>query len=697
MLPAMNRRERRAKAKTEKRAGGRKIASPSPFDPADAAAVFKSAAEALNAGDLKTAEGKFRALLARFPDHAETFDLLGVVCARTGKIAEAATLMARAVELAPNDARALNNYANVLTSLERREEAVALYRRALAGRPNDAQIYNNMGSALYRLGRLDEAEAAYLRAVELKGDYAEAWSNYGNVLLDKGDAAASVEVNRKAIAAKADYAPAWNNLGNGLKRTGRYQEALDAYGRAVAIRPLYPDAVGNMAEVLKEQGRAAEAVGFYRKALAIDPNDAGIHANLLFALNAVPGVGRRELFAESKRWAARFAPALRNASRGADPDPDRVLRIGYLSADLRRHSVAYFIEPVVAAHDRRNVDVVCYANVLAPDAVTRRIRAAADLWRDVRGLSDGALADLVRRDRIDVLVELGGHTMESRLRALTFKPAPIQVAYLGYPGTTGMAQIDARIVDAWTDPPGNGEGESDATHTEKLIRLPNGFLCYRPPDTAPAVAPPPSMKNGYVTFGSFNNLAKVADGTIETWAAVLKAVPGSRLLLKAKALADPATQDRTRESFAAQGVAPDRLDLMGWVLDGDPLETYARVDIGLDTFPYNGTTTTCEALWMGVPTVCLIGDTHAGRVGLSLLTRAGLGDLAAPDAESYVAAAAGLAKDAERLAALRAGLRDRMVSGGLLDRDAFVRDLESAYRGLWRGWCKALESGPKRE
>ena len=625
----MNRRERRAKAKTQKKTGGDKQAA-APLRPSDAPAVFKSAVEALNAGALKTAEEKCRALLARFPEHAETLDLLGVVRARQGDAVEAATLMARGIALAPTDARALNNFANVLTSLGRREEAVALYRRALAQRPDDAQIYNNMGSALYRLGKLDEAEAAYLRALELKSDYAEAWSNYGNVLIDKGDVAASIEVNRKAIAARADYAPAWNNLGNGLKRQGFYGAALDAYAQALKIQPLYAGALGNVAEAMKEQGRAAAAIPFYRRALEIDPADAAIHANLLFALNAVPEIGRQKLFEESQRWAARFTPVSEAVCHGNAPDPDRVLRVGYVSADFRRHSVAYFIEPVIAAHDRRNVEVVCYADVVAPDAVTRRIRAMADLWRDVRGFTDIALADLVRRDRIDVLVDLGGHTMESRLRAFMHKPAPVQVAYLGYPGTTGMAQMDARIVDAWTDPPGNREGEADSTHTEKLVRLPNGFLCYRPSDTAPAIAPPPSIKNGYVTFGSFNNLSKVTDETIAAWSAVLKAVPGSRLLLKAKALADPATRDRVAGLFGAQGIAPDRLDLMGWVLDGDPLETYNRVDIGLDTFPYNGTTTTCEALWMGVPAVSLVGATHAGRVGLSLLTRAGLTDLAAP-------------------------------------------------------------------
>lgn len=685
MLPAMNRHERRAKAKTQKKAGGEKQAV-APLSATDAPAVFKSAVEALNAGALKTAEEKCRALLARFPEHAETLDLLGVVRARQGDAAEAATLMARGIALAPTDARALNNFANVLTNLGRREEAVALYRRALAQRPDDAQIYNNMGSALYHLGKLDEAEGAYRRALELKSDYAEAWSNYGNVLIDKGDVAASIEVNRKAIAARADYAPAWNNLGNGLKRQGLYGAALDAYAQALKIQPLYAGALGNVAEAMKEQGRAAAAIPFYRRALEIDPADAAIHANLLFALNAVPGVSRQDLFEESRRWAARFAPVPDGVRHDNAPYPDRVLRVGYVSADFRRHSVAYFIEPVIAAHDRRNVEVVCYADVVAPDAVTRRIRAMADLWRDVRGFTDIALAELVRRDRIDILVDLGGHTMESRLRAFAYKPAPVQVAYLGYPGTTGMAQMDARIVDAWTDP----EGTPDAMHTEKLVRLPNGFLCYRPSDTASAIAPPPSIKNGFVTFGSFNNLSKVTDETIVAWAAVLKAVPGSRLLLKAKALADPATRDRVVGLFGAQGIAPDRLDLMGWVLDGDPLETYNRVDIGLDTFPYNGTTTTCEALWMGVPVVSLIGATHAGRVGLSLLTRAGLADLAAPSVESYAAAAAGLAQNSARLAALRSGLRDRLASGGILDRDGFVRSLESAYRGLWRDWRKAF-------
>lgn len=678
----MNRRERRAQEKADRaKAEKGKGAAPAapPVDKFDPAKTYQASVTALNANDLKTAEEGFRAILARHPDHPETLDLLGVVCARTGRMSEALGLMTHAVSRAPKDPGARNNLANVLSSLGRHPEAVAHYKVAAELSPNDAQVHNNLGSAFYRMGDFAAAEHSYLRAIGLRPGYAEALSNYGNVLIDKGDVQGAVEVNRKALAANANYPPAWNNLGNGLRRQGHYEEALDAYARAVRLRPLYADAVGNMAETLKEQGRAAEAVAFHRKALQIDPADAGIHSNLLFAMNALTGVDRKALLEESKRWAERFAGPGPGFGAIADPDPERVLKVGYVSADFRRHSVAYFIEPVVRAHDRRRVHVTCYADVAQPDTVTRRIRAVADSWRDVRGLSDARLADRVRADGIDLLVDLGGHTMGSRLRAFALRPAPLQATGIGYPGTTGMMQIDARITDWIADPAG-----AESAHTEKLVRIDGGFLAYLPPADAPGPAPVPSQANGHVTFGSFNNLAKVTADVVAVWARVLGGVPDSRLFLKAKALADSGTRARVLEQFAAHGIAADRIEFSGWVLEGSPLSAYAKVDVALDPFPYNGTTTTCEALWMGVPAVTLAGDTHAGRVGLDLLARVALGDLAAETVEGYVVAATGLAADGARRAALRTGLRAAMRDGGLLDGARVAAGIETAFRELWR-------------
>jgi predicted O-linked N-acetylglucosamine transferase (SPINDLY family) len=436
-------------------------------------------------------------------------------------------------------------------------------------------------------------------------------------------------------------------------------------------------------------GRAEESLAYYRSALAAAPkagaDEAAIGSNLLFALNAVPGIAAAAVFAEHRGWGERHAEPLKAKWRphANVPEPERRLRVGYLSPDFRRHSVAYFIEPVLAAHDRRQVEVFCYASVLNRDEVTDRLQGLADRWRDVVGLGDGEAAETICADGVDILVDLAGHTGNSRLSVLARKPAPVQGTWLGYPNTSGMTAVDFRVTDSVADP----EGQADALHTERLVRLDGGFLCYKPPADAPAVGPLPAHENGFVRFASCNNLAKAAAPAIAAWARILARVPGSRLLLKSKPLVHDGARRLVAERFMAAGVGADRLDMLGWIVDGTHLEVYRRVDVGLDTFPYNGTTTTCEALWMGVPVVTLAGDRHAGRVGASLLARVGLDDLVTRSGDDYVERAVALAGDLGALAALRWGLRGRVAASGLLDAARFARGLEEAYRRLWRQWC----------
>jgi len=683
----MNRRERRKQAKRTKAKGG----APSELSPGgtppsgspagDPAALFNAAVDDLNEGHLAKAEQAFTYILARWPGYAEAMDLLGVVYAKTGRLPDAAAIMQKAIANNPNLAGFHNNLGNVLSALGRRADAVACYQRALALRPDDAQTHNNLGSTLYTMARLDDAAAAYERALNIRPEYPEALSNYGNVLIDLGRIADAVVCNRKALALNPAYPVAHNNLGNGLRRLGQYEDAVQAYIRALELKPLYADALCNLAETLKEQGRALEALPFYEKAMAVDPRQAGIHSNLLLALNSIDTLSRAAAYAEHKRWGERFA--LATPTHANVKDPAKRLRVGYVSPDLRKHSVAYFIEPVIAAHDRGHVEVFCYANVAIADAVTARIKESADGWRDIRGLSDDDAAAMIRADGIDILVDLAGHTMDGRLPLFALKPAPVQVTHLGYPNTTGLAAVDGRLTDSVADP----EGESGRYHTERLIRLANGFLCYQPPADAPAVAPPPVLANGFVTFGSCNNLAKIGPAAIAAWAAILTRVPDARLFLKSKPLADDGTRRRLAQRFAEHGIADERLVMTGWIVDGNHLAVYNRVDVGLDTFPYNGTTTTCEALWMGVPVVTMAGDRHAARVGASLLTRVGLAELIANEPEAYVARAVALANDRARLGALRAGLRETVARSALCDAQRFTRTLEAAYRDLWRAWC----------
>jgi len=360
------------------------------------------------------------------------------------------------------------------------------------------------------------------------------------------------------------------------------------------------------------------------------------------------------------------------------------LRVGYVSPDFRRHPVASFIEPILAAHDRKRFEVFCYAVHLKPDAVTARLKALADHWREIGSLDAEAAANLIREDGIDVLVDLAGHTANNRLAVFARKPAPMQATYLGYPGSTGLPAIDWRITDAVADP----LGAAEALHTEKLMRLPETFQCFQKPSDAPAIGPVPMLKAGHVTFASFNMLAKVHPALVARWAGILHAVENSRLVLKAAPFRDAGTRAHYHAMFATHGIAAERIELLGYIQSpAAHFALYNRIDVALDTDPYNGATTTCEALWMGVPVVTLAGRSHVGRVGTALLTHLGLEDLIAATPEDYVARAVSLARDPAKLASLRETLRPRMEASSLTDPARFTKALEDAYREMWRQWC----------
>ena len=681
----MNRRARRRRVRLERgREGGLAVRRGKPGRP-DLEELFQAATGHQEAGRLDESEALCTEIIRRDPAHADARDLLGVVHALSGRTETAAALMAEAIALSPGIARYHNNLGNVLGTLGRPDDAIAAYGRALELRPADAQTLNNLGTVLKGLGRLDEARSAYEDALAINPHYAEAYSNYGNVLMDAGRIEDAVACQRRSLELNPVYAVAHNNLGNGLKRLGQYEAAGACFRRALEIAPDYGDALNNLGEALREQGEAAEAIAHYRRSLAVDPGRPGIHSNLLLALNCLADIDRAAVFAEHRRWAARHAggPSAGRADHANHPDPDRTLRVGYVSPDFRMHSVAYFIEPVLEAHDRHAAEVFCYASGGMEDPVTERLRGHAEGWRSIHGMGDADAAELVRRDGIDILVDLAGHTMDSRLSMFALKPAPVQVSYLGYPNTTGMDAVDYRLTDAWADPEG-----SEAFHTERLIRLAGGFLCYRPPGDAPPVAPLAADAADAVTFASCNNLAKVTAEVIAAWAAILDRVPGARLLIKAKPLGDEGTRRRLLGRLARHGVAPDRAEMMGWVASGSHLGVYGRIDIGLDTFPYNGTTTTCEASWMGVPVVTLAGDRHAGRVGVSLLSRIGLGEMIAASVDDYIEVAVALAGDRTRLRDLRGGMRGMIAASGLTDGKAFAAGLEAAWRTVWREWCR---------
>jgi FkbM family methyltransferase len=628
-----------------------------------------------------------RRAIALKPDYAEAHSNLGNALNELHAYEEAVVAHRRAIALKPDYAGAHSNLGNALKELGEFDEAVAAHRQAIALKPDHAEAHCNLATVLCEQGLLDEAVDCYRRAIGIRPDLTEAHFNLGVALYDQGKFDAAGDAYRAAIALKPDHAAAHCNLGNTLAEQAVLEPAVAAYRRALGIRHDYADAHYNLANALNDQGRLEAAIAAYRQAICIKPEFAVAHSNLLFCTNGSEMLSRDDLFAAHCEWNERYArPVPRASAHANDRAPERRLRIGYVSPDFRKHSVAYFLEPLLSEHNRQTVEVFCYAEVKRPDAVTARLQGLADHWIATVGLSDDALAERIRTDGIDILVDLAGHTGGNRLTVFARKPAPVQVTWLGYPNTTGLAAIDYRLVDAVTDP----AGEADRWASETLLRLDDGFLCYGAPPDAPEPAAPPCLDAGMVTFGSFNNPSKLSPATLDAWAMLLGRLPRARLLLKGKQFADAATRDLLLARLARRGIAAERIELAAWVPSSAAhLSCYERIDIALDPFPYNGTTTTCEALWMGVPVVTLQGDRHTGRVGASLLTRVGLTDFIAGSCERYVEIACALAGDPDRRSELRQSLRPRMASSPLCDSRAFARKMEETFRRMWRQWCEA--------
>ncbi|GGF27624.1 hypothetical protein GCM10011611_37060 [Aliidongia dinghuensis] len=684
--------------------------SPSPLQASrNVPALLDAAVRALEAGDLAEARACCERVLYLQPKNVDGLHLQGLVLCAGGESEKGLKLIRRAIAFAPRHAIALNNLGNILKDLGRLDEALASYDKALAVDPTLADAHYNAGNALRALDRPADAVGRYDRALALRPADAAVLVNRGNALGDLGDLGAALESFERAVAVRPNFAEGHYNRGNALAALGRGDEAIASYDRALALEPNHSTALNNRGIALQSAGRLEAALASYTRALALDATDAealnnlgslrhdqgrvadaaeaygraaelrpdlpGPGSNLLLLRNYTTELSPAEMLAAHRAWARHLAvPALPFPPRR----PGR-LRIGYVSADFRTHSVAYFFEPLLACHDRDSFEVFCYAAGRKTDATTARLQALAEHWVPIDRLTDVEVAARVRADGIDILVDLGGHTGQSRLAVFAHRAAPIQVTWLGYPNTTGLPTVDYRLTDAVADPP----GETDPFHSERLVRLDGGFLCYRPSGAAPDVVPPPVSRNGFVTFGSFNHPAKLSDATVACWARLLAQVPESRLLLKARTFEDASTCDYHRDRFATAGLAPDRLDLVSYIDDPQGhLAAYGRIDVALDPFPYNGTTTTCEALWMGVPVVSLAGDRHAGRVGASLLHRIGLDELVAEDGDGYAALAVALAGDGERLAWLRAGMRDRLRASVLLDETGFARSIEAVYRSF---------------
>jgi predicted O-linked N-acetylglucosamine transferase (SPINDLY family) len=602
-----------------------------------------------------------------------------------GKTEQAVACYERALSLKPDYAEAHNGLGLALAMQGQIDQAIAHFSKAVTLRPNLVAAHNNLGNALSMQGKMDEAVLHYERALSLQPG-AAAHNNLGLLLAASGKLDQAVLHYERALALKPDHADAHINLGNAFRAQGQLEQAILHYERALALRPDHALAYHTLGGVLALQGKPEEALIYHERALSLKPHDTGGHDGFLLTLNYLPNQDPLAVYAAhrdyARRWEAPLSASIQPHAN--DRSPTRRLRIGYVSCDFRQHSVGYFLEPVLAHHDHDRFEIFCYANHLQEDEVTGRLKSFADHWRRLIGLSDEQAADRIRDDQIDILVDLNGHTGHNRLLVFARKPAPLQITWLGYPNTTGLSAMDYRLTDGFADP----VGMTEHLHSEKLVRLPECFSCYQAPREAPEVSELPAREKGYVTFGSFNNLAKITREVMAVWARILLAVPGARLTLKNPALGEITAQQMVRKAFTELGIAPERLELLGH--DPSPsahLERYRGIDIGLDSFPYNGTTTTCEALWMGVPVVVLAGRTHAGRVGVSLLSNLGLTEFIAHAPEEYLATAVRWANDLERLSALRKELRSRMAASRLMDGPGFTKKLEQAYRGMWEEWC----------
>lgn len=609
----------------------------------------------------------------------------------------------------------------------RLDVAIGHYKNAIAIHPEFPEALNNMGIALKDQHRFSEAVEAYRKALALRPDLAQIWNNIGDSLHSLGDRKSAIAHYQKALALLPTYAVAWRNLGDLFLEAGEEDEARKCFGQALALEPGLDASLSPADIALREcQRRFAKMVSTIDDATARDPRLA--EAYLACGRDGQPPAGCDAATAERFRFAAQLRTSFRDhlsalllnlhygelapdmLRNGLDEvelffaetprckdwpnlrDPDRRLRIGYVSADFKTHSVAYFLSAIFRNHDDASLDIICYSGCTPDeeDTETAFFRSRATHWRSTVEIDERELAAQIRADGIDILVDLSGHTRGHRLDVFARKPAPVQVTWLGYPGTTGLPAIAYRLTDSTVDPP----GATDATSSERLIRLPDGFHCYTAPAAAPAVSGLPAERNGFVTFGSFNNLAKVTGPVLDAWADVLKRVVGSQLVLKTNWLVDPEMRKRVWMLFEQRGIARERVRLIDKLpTTEEHLATYGDVDIALDTFPYNGATTTCEALWMGVPVVTLAGDQHAGRVGASMLSRVGLQDMVTDHVQDYVALAARLAADLPALADLRAGLRGRVAASPLCDGARFTRQLEDAFRAMWREWCAAGSTG----
>jgi len=632
------------------------------------------------AGRVAEAQEICERILEHLPNQVDALHLLGVMAAQVNQYEKATYLIKRAIEEESGIADLHNSLGNVFLFQGSLEEAKNCYQRAIVLNPNAPEAYHNLGNIFFEQAELAKAAKLYQQAVKLNPNYAEAYAGLGNVLRVQGRFSEAATCYQEALRLAPKEAKIHSNLGITRWQQNQVTEAVACYQQALKLAPNFADAYYNLALALKDQGKLAEALHHYRLALAIEPHRPLFYTGFLLALHYLVDCAAATIFEEHRKFNEQLALPLAAEilPHGNQAQPRRRLKIGYVSSDFRKHSVAYFIAPILTQHDAHQFEIFCYYDHLLTDEVTSYLQAYAHHWLNCKGLSDEALTAKIRQDEIDILVDLMGHTSYPRLLVFARKPAPVQVTYLGYPCSTGLTAIDYRLTDKYVD---------DHFNSETPVQLPHSLFCYQPYAGTPPVNELPALLQGHITFSSFNFYPKISSLILGCWAEVLQRVPGAKLLVKTKSLQDESTRKDLETRLLQLGIEPDRWEWEGAMSPPDYLKSYHRVDIALDTYPFNGGTTTCEALWMGIPVVTLVGERQVARLGLSILSTIGLTDLIAYTSQEYVNKCVKLANDLEYLQHFRREVRDQMQQSPLMNAAAFTRDLETAYRHMWEQWC----------
>ncbi|MBT7954508.1 MAG: tetratricopeptide repeat protein [Rhodospirillaceae bacterium] len=629
-------------------------------------------------GKLDEAAEIYQEVLAVDPGNADALHFLGLIAQQRGDLSAAIEHIEAAISAEPERPTFHFNLGVTFTALGNLAAAAAAYEKAGKLKPDWLDAWVNLGSTLGQLKKYAAAETALRQALEIDPKNVSALIGLTAAMEGQGQSVEAEEIGRAAIALDASSPEAWTNFGNALSSQGKLSEAEDAFRQAVSVDPSYSTAGYNLGNVLDKQWRLSEALASYRQVIEADPNYLSAWQNMLLNLLYETAETEASIFAAHQAWSKQFA--LDDAAVPAAKGPqDRRLKIGYVSPDFRTHSCAYFLKPLFAAHDREAFEIYVYSNLRREDETTPWFKDHADHWCDIVDMSDSDTAERIREDKIDILVDLAGHSANNRLGIFALKPAAVQISWLGYPATTGLPEINYRLTDEVADP----TGEADNYHSEQLIRLEDGFHCYQPAETIPDVNPLPALENGYVTFGSFNHTSKITSEVVEIWSQLLTRVPTSKILLKGRQLDSEIVQQKIYSLFENQGISAERITLSGWIpRDQNPLALYHQVDICLDTFPYNGTTTSFEALTMGAPVITLRGARHAGRVGASILTHLGRSEWIAETPADYVEKANEIASDLPVLQEIRAGLRAELQQSSLANATDFAAKIEAVYQEI---------------